>query len=424
VPEGTAPERRLRIVLAVFRFPVASETFIVAHAVGLLERGHDVHILKISPRPGDWETVEPEHRQLLDGRVHQWTLRPPQLAAVLTGAPARALRRDRRAAAAIVRAAARGSPLPFPARLLVGWWLVGLAGDVVHAEFGDVGRVLAPLRPALGAPLVVSLRGFDILELDRDAPGAYDSVWRWADGVHVLGADLERAAAARGMPSGLLRRRIPPAVDPGRFDPAPTRPGRLGTAAEPLRVLSVGRLVAKKDHPTALRTVAETRRRGISVVHRILGSGPEEEDLAAEAARLGLADVVELAGHVPHQEVGDHLAWADVLLHTAASEGFGNAVLEAQAAGVPVVCTDAEGLTENVAEGESGLVGARGDVAALAEHLCRLAGDERLRRRLAAAGPVRARSFGRSRQLDAFERLYRDVVREARRRGHPPPGSG
>ena len=68
---------------------------------------------------------------------------------------------------------------------------------------------------------------------------------------------------------------------------------------------------------------------------------------------------------------------ADVLLHPAVSEGFGNAVMEAQAVEVPVVCTDADGLRENVVDGVTGLVVPRRDASALAAALERLAARPR-----------------------------------------------
>lgn len=67
----------------------------------------------------------------------------------------------------------------------------------------------------------------------------------------------------------------------------------------------------------------------------------------------GLGEVVRLEGAQPREAVGGALRWADLLLHSAVSEGFCVAALEAQATGLPVVCTDAGGLPENVADGET-----------------------------------------------------------------------
>ena len=106
---------------------------------------------------------------------------------------------------------------------------------------------------------------------------------------------------------------------------------------------------------------------------------------------------------------------ADVFLHSAVSEGFCNAVMEAQAMELPVVCTDADGLPENVADGETGFVVSRRDPAALAEKLEALSRDPALRRRMGKAGRKRAlEKFRLSDQLDRFESFYRQVRDGAR----------
>jgi colanic acid/amylovoran biosynthesis glycosyltransferase len=121
--------------------------------------------------------------------------------------------------------------------------------------------------------------------------------------------------------------------------------------------------------------------------------------------------VVELLGHLPPEGVRRELDRADVFLHTALSEGFGNAVLEAQAMEVPVVCSDAEGLRENVADGTSGIVVARGDSGATAAALLRLSGDRELRRTMGLAGRARVREkFRPEAQIDAFSKFYDAVM--------------
>ncbi|NDJ35770.1 MAG: glycosyltransferase, partial [Chloroflexi bacterium] len=101
----------------------------------------------------------------------------------------------------------------------------------------------------------------------------------------------------------------------------------------------------------------------------------------------------------------------DVLLHLAWSEGFGNAPLEAQAMGVPVVASDAGGLPENIADGVTGFIVPRRDPAAAAEKLALLARSPDLRARMGQAGRARVRAaFTLDRQIAAWVRLYGAVV--------------
>src|SRR5262249_2502214 len=107
------------------------------------------------------------------------------------------------------------------------------------------------------------------------------------------------------------------------------------------------------------------------------------------------------------------IAWADVLLHAAVSEGFCNAVIEAQAMARPVVCTDAGGLPENAVDGETGFVIPRRDPDAMAEKLILLASDPALRKRRGGAGRRRVvERFDRSRQVDSFVQFYRRVLQD------------
>jgi len=127
--------------------------------------------------------------------------------------------------------------------------------------------------------------------------------------------------------------------------------------------------------------------------------------------QLDLEGTAELLRAQPRREVKAQMAWADVFLHAAVSEGFCNVVIEAQAMRLPVVCSDAGGLPENVADGETGFVVPRRDPQALAGKLALLAGDPDLRLRMGLAGRERVlRCFRLEDQLAAFERFYRELL--------------
>jgi colanic acid/amylovoran biosynthesis glycosyltransferase len=122
---------------------------------------------------------------------------------------------------------------------------------------------------------------------------------------------------------------------------------------------------------------------------------------------MGLAQIVEFLGGLPHTQVIEQLSWADVFLHGAVSEGFCNAVLEAQVMNLPVVCSDADGLRENVADDVTGFVVPRRDSDAMAEMLALLAEDGNLRQQMGQAGRRRVEQhFNLEQQLDAFEVFY------------------
>jgi colanic acid/amylovoran biosynthesis glycosyltransferase len=184
-------------------------------------------------------------------------------------------------------------------------------------------------------------------------------------------------------------------------------------------LLSIARLHWKKGYEHTLAAVARVRAAGMELEYRIVGDGPYEDAVCACVEDLGLGDCVVLLGAQSRDAVLRELQQADLLLHGAVSEGFCNAVLEAQACGLPVVCTDADGLSENVETGESGLVVPRRDPVAFADAVAQLGADPETRRRMGEAGRRRAIDrFRLERQAEEFVDLYQlATAARARRPG-------
>jgi glycosyltransferase involved in cell wall biosynthesis len=145
-------------------------------------------------------------------------------------------------------------------------------------------------------------------------------------------------------------------------------------------LLSVTRLKAPKDGVTLARALRQLEPGSYRAA--IVGDGPDRDAVAAE-----LGDAGELLG--ARDDVAEQLARADVFVLSSRSEGLPMAILEAMAAGLPVVATDVGGIPELVADGETGLLVPPGDADALAAALQRLVADAELRRRLGDAARAR-----------------------------------
>lgn len=404
---------RARIALVVPEFPKPSETFIVRQAVGLYERGWDVHVVARKVHAdGFSQHMALERHPDFRRRVHRLPDTSPRWRAalgMLSQAPKLLLRHRQRA----------DPPMAPSLRRLAGLYadgpLLDLQPDLVHFEFGSlaVGRLPARRSTSSSPRTVVSFRGYDInfvgLEADAGSEPYYSDVWRRADGLHFLGHDLRRRALERGCPPDKLHALIAPAVDCEGFQPP--RTPHAETRSGPLRITSVGRMVWKKGYDYALRAVRATLDAGIDCRYTMIGDGPQIGPLRFMRHQLGLSDHVEILGVVPPRDVEAHLRETDIFLHLAVSEGFCNAVLEAQAMAVPTVVSDADGLSENVAHGESGFVVPRYDSDAAASRLVQLARDPELRRRMGIEGRRRAAEiFTPERELEGFERLYNEVL--------------
>ena len=172
---------------------------------------------------------------------------------------------------------------------------------------------------------------------------------------------------------------------------------------ERLELVSISRIEPKKGLPVLLDACGELRRGGVGFRLRIVGgsdpgvasSAQCAAELRNQVAATGLSGVVELIGPVGGDDVANVLATADVFvapyveLASGDKDGIPTSMLEAMAAGVTVVCTDAGAITEAVADGVEALVVPQRDALALAAAIARLGSDPGLRARLAAAAAVR-----------------------------------
>lgn len=174
-----------------------------------------------------------------------------------------------------------------------------------------------------------------------------------------------------------------------------------------LRIGSVGRLVAVKNYPLLLQAFARLPAvLGCELV--LVGDGPERGALSKLATELGIADRVEFAGH--RDDVAQLLRAMDIFVLPSLSEGMSNTLLEALAAGLPVVASDVGGNREIVESERSGLLFRSGDVAHAAAQLLRLAESAGLRRSLGQEGAARVRKeFSIEAMIRRYESLYRRV---------------
>ncbi len=196
-----------------------------------------------------------------------------------------------------------------------------------------------------------------------------------------------------------------------RADSAAEATQTPGDARAGTRVGTIARLVPVKDIDLLLEVAGLLHRTqpGVEVV--IVGEGPERDRLEDRARSLGLGGAVRFTGR--RDDVGAIMAGLDVYMVTSTFEGgVSMAVLEAMAAGLPVVTTAAGGVEEAVMDGETGFVvtceqGRAALAAALADRAAALLADPQLRTHMGAAGARRVRDvFAVERTAQATLRAY------------------
>lgn len=251
--------------------------------------------------------------------------------------------------------------------------------DIIHANWSVCGLIGGIAGKLLGKPVVTTLRGQDV-NLQGKVPLlrliSRFSVRLSSITVCVSESIVKKMVSAYPEYASRIRH-IPNGVDPDLLSIS-----RSPSAAGIFRILFAGNLIPVKDPTTLLKAAASLSRHTVIALH-ILGDGPERELLEHLAADLELSAHTMFHGTLPPSEVPGFLASSDALVLPSLKEGRPNIVLEAMAAGVPVVASDIDGVNELISNNRTGILFPPGNDQSLAEQLERLIRDPDLGTRLA-----------------------------------------
>jgi glycosyltransferase involved in cell wall biosynthesis len=303
--------------------------------------------------------------------------------------------------------------LHLPLDLIRLWWQVRrfrpaiLHGVLFHAYV--LGALVGRLA---GVPVVVAGRRslshfkrdrFAILLIERLANRLTDAIVANSEAVRKDTIESERLPAARvdviynGLDFATYTRSAPTDVRE-----------KLGLGEGPV-VLVLANLIPYKGHTYFLQAWPTVRERFPTAIALFSGEGPARATLEAEARTLGISDSVMFLGS--RSDVPDLLAAADVLVHPSLEEGFCNALIEAMAAGLPVVATDVGGNAEAVVQGQTGVVVPPRDAGRLASATIEVLSLPDRGRALGAQGRARVREeFDRQVMVRRYEALYSSLL--------------
>ena len=382
----------------------SSAAFVAALVEALGARGHEVHVLlpwhpRLQlQRKGQMATLHAFRTTPLE-RWHPWGY-----AQALTAD--RSLRWDAYLAAPWAAAAASRA-----LRRILDERNI----DVVHAHW------LLPAAPIVAwalrgrdEPMVVSCHGSGVFLAERRRWAAAAARWGLRRAAALTACSRDLAARVAVLGAGPAPAWVPYGVDIERFRPltAQVRSAfryRLGERHgfdpdDPL-ILAVGRLVYKKGFNHLIAALLAVRARVPAARLLIAGDGPLRESLAQQAAAAGVGGSLHLIGALPHQELPDLYAAADVIavpsVHGPGGnvDGLPNVFLEALASGTAVVASRVGGIPDIGRDGETVALVAEGNVAALAAAIADLLEDD-----------ARRAALGRAARADAEARLDWDRV--------------
>ena len=194
-------------------------------------------------------------------------------------------------------------------------------------------------------------------------------------------------------------------------DPAAIR-ARIGVSADRFVVGWFGRMTAVKRTDDLLDALAALRERGVDALLLLVGDGSDRERLERLAHGRGLAKSVLFLGY--QDDVARWYAACDAIVLSSANEGTPVTLIEALAAGRPVVATRVGGVEDVVHDGVTGHLVRPGDTHAIAERLALLAADPELRHRMGETGRAQMlQRYAVSRLVDDVDRLYRTLLATA-----------
>ena len=291
--------------------------------------------------------------------------------------------------------------------------------DIVHSRnWGAIEAVLA--ARLVGVPVVIhSEHGYEV-NLMAKTPLRQRCLRRVvlsaADAVFAVSRELGDFHARQAGVRNQRLRVIYNGVDTQRFTPNPEARARtravLGFSSQDVVLGAVGRMVPIKDYVTLIKAAAVLAQKNRAFKLLLVGDGPELPCLLDLAKKLlgGPSDFISLGKCANIPEL---LCAMDVFVQTSLSEGMSNTILEAMAAGLPVIVTRVGGNPEIVEDGKSGWLFTPGDVQHLAQLVLELAADDRLRQGTGQAARQRVQyAFSDENMLANYRQLYLNLMQE------------
>jgi colanic acid/amylovoran biosynthesis glycosyltransferase len=414
----------MRIAIVVGPFPVPSQTFILNQITGLIDRGHDVDILAMSPGPAAPVMEDAVERYGLLKRMRYPRAMPANKAVRLARGAVRGAAALARGNGSVLRKALDVRRYGSEAVSLSMFYsalsfLDAAPYDIVHCQFGHLGSRIIMLKEigALSASVVTSFRGFEVPKGQGDVQ-QFRKLFAQGD----LFLPVSRSISSRLGQAGCVADKVEvlhSGIDCGLFRFTPRTRGQ----DEPTRLLSIARLVEKKGISYAIRAVAELLRSGKTVSYTVVGDGELKSVLQEQIREAGLEKTVHLVGWKSRAEVRELLGQSHILVAPSVTaengdqEGIPNVLKEAMATGMPVVGTLHSGIPELVEENVSGLLVAERDVEALARALSHLTDNPQRWPAMGRAGRKRVEeAFDIDPLNDRLVALYQELL-EGRFRG-------
>lgn len=283
--------------------------------------------------------------------------------------------------------------------------------DLSHSFFSvPCGALSYGLKIRRGLPYIVSLRGADVPGYSERFKSLYGilrpiikTIWKNASFVIANSQGL-RELALESKPKNTIGV-IPNGVNVELF-----RPAERQIQAEKFEILCVSRITPRKGIRFLIKALEKFIVENPYVHLTIIGDGNEKESLENLVRGLGLGHSVTFRGLVPHKQLPEEYAKADVFVLPSLNEGMSNTMLEAIASGLPIIATQTGGSDELVKNGVNGLIVKMQDSDDLAQKLSMLVKQEQLRLNMGRLSRELAMTMSWESVAKQYMELYREIA--------------
>jgi glycosyltransferase involved in cell wall biosynthesis len=281
--------------------------------------------------------------------------------------------------------------------------------DVVLAEYGTAGSFIAPVCKSLDIPLLVHFHGFDASRTDilNNFKKGYQLMFSYATKIIVVSTAMKQALVGQGCPeTKLLINTYGPHPDYLNIKPN----------LESNYIISVGRHTYKKAPYLTILAFHKVLKKQPHLKLKMIGGG-ELFDVSKNLVKsLGLENNIILLGGLERKEIIKHLQSVflfvqhSIVAYNGDSEGTPVGIIEAMAAGLPVVSTRHAGIPDVVIENETGFLVDENDINQMASYILKITGNRELAKCLGRKGKARILSeFTLQKHIATIDRLIQEV---------------
>lgn len=276
--------------------------------------------------------------------------------------------------------------------------------DIIHFEFSGLAVTYLDVLNKLKSKTVVSCRGTAEKVKTITQPGRIEklaNLFNVVNAVHCVSEDMAATIAPYCTREKIFVNR--PSVNPEIF----RRLSEYSSNKTMLQILSIGRFTFQKGYLNGLLAIKELKEKGVAFEWKIVGDGPQFEEVQYHIHALKLQDCVQLPGKQNRNEILALYNNADIFFLPSVYEGIANVCLEAMAMEIPVVATRSGGMEEVIENDIDGLLADVYNSHHMAEQLFRLCNDFEKRKAMGLLARQKIlKEFTLQRQTDVFEKKY------------------